>query len=250
MRNDYFNYKELASKHVPDSDGFLTDYTLYQYTPDDGDVIYFCVFGDKDMYRPISTDDIDYADFETENYDEAVEWFESYRGFEDDDDVYASKKIAKRKSAIVATSRAEHDKHEQDVLRVLKAHGYDINSPRVMSYANYAAEMIDNADDPDSYTAEEWYKDTLENYFEELAALSSSAQIAEIKEYVRSKVHEIFLDAIESADDNLAWRIHEAVPEYDVDWCSDFVAPREEYARNNAINRLVDATVDILFGES
>ena len=63
------SWKELASKSVEDSDGFLTDYTLYT----DGEH-YICVFGDKDVYGP----DIDYADYETESKEDAYDWFEGY----------------------------------------------------------------------------------------------------------------------------------------------------------------------------
>ena len=63
------SWKELASKSVEDSDGFLTDYTLYT----DGEH-YICMFGDKDIYKP----DIDYADYETESKEDAYDWFESY----------------------------------------------------------------------------------------------------------------------------------------------------------------------------
>lgn len=69
-------WTELASKQVPDSDGFLTDYTLYT----DG-VNFICMFGDTDLYEP----SYDYADFDTVDEEEAWEWFNNYTGFEDDD---------------------------------------------------------------------------------------------------------------------------------------------------------------------
>ena len=74
----------LATKDVTDSDGFVTDYSLYR-NRDTG--LYVCIFGDKDLYRPGET----YYDFETENEQEAWEWFDSYNGFEDDeDDIYGA----------------------------------------------------------------------------------------------------------------------------------------------------------------
>ena len=82
-------YVELDSKSVLDSDGFYTDYTLYQCEDEYGNLLYVCVFGDKELYTP---EDSEY-DFESESEDEAYEWFESYEGFEDDDDVYSSSKI-------------------------------------------------------------------------------------------------------------------------------------------------------------
>lgn len=74
---DYSNWVELASKSVEDSNGFLTDYTLYT----NGET-YVCIFGDKELYTP----DTDDADFETENEQDAWDWFNSYNGFADDDD--------------------------------------------------------------------------------------------------------------------------------------------------------------------
>lgn len=69
IKSNYGDWVELRSKSVMDSDGFLTDYTLYT----DGKR-YICVFGDKDVYGP----DIDYADYETESKEDAYDWFESY----------------------------------------------------------------------------------------------------------------------------------------------------------------------------
>lgn len=70
---------ELASKQVIDSDGFYTDYTMY--TNDEGDK-FICMFGDKDMYEP----DEAYADWEGDSEAEAYEWFNSYKGFDDEED--------------------------------------------------------------------------------------------------------------------------------------------------------------------
>lgn len=86
--NDYINsayeydvsdWRELASKSVEDSDGFNTDYTLYT----NGET-YICMFGDKDLYEP----DEAYADYETENEQDAWDWFNSYTGFADEEDEY------------------------------------------------------------------------------------------------------------------------------------------------------------------
>lgn len=72
---------KLNRKPVLDSDGFYTDYTLYTNGHE-----YICMFGDEDLYGP----DPDYADFSTDSEQEAMEWFDSYEGFEDeeDDDIY------------------------------------------------------------------------------------------------------------------------------------------------------------------
>ena len=71
-------YKYIRSKMVYDADGYTTEYTLYSTA--DGSR-YFCMFGDSDIYDP----DPDYADWEGESYQEAIEWFDNYEGYNDDD---------------------------------------------------------------------------------------------------------------------------------------------------------------------
>lgn len=72
------NFKFIDSKDVPDSDGFITDYTLY-YLPDEKK--YVAIFGDSDLYDPSNTE----PDFETDSETEAREWFDSYEGLVDED---------------------------------------------------------------------------------------------------------------------------------------------------------------------
>ena len=72
-------YEFLKRKEVYDSDGFTTDYVLY-YDRKSGK--YFTMFGDMDLYEP----DIEYADADFGSYEEAKEWFDSYSGFEDEDE--------------------------------------------------------------------------------------------------------------------------------------------------------------------
>lgn len=95
-------YVEVDSKTVPDSDGFMTDYTMYhKYTttnkeffdfiktykeggyPDEWSDGYVFVLGDKELYSPYESDDFDY---ECESKQEAYEWFDDYNGFEDEDE--------------------------------------------------------------------------------------------------------------------------------------------------------------------
>lgn len=71
----------VKSKEVKDSDGFLTDYTMYKNQ--DGSK-YIFMLGDKDYEEP----DESYADWEAETEKEANEWFDSYTGFEDEEDDY------------------------------------------------------------------------------------------------------------------------------------------------------------------
>lgn len=72
-------YTEITSKQVTDSDGFMTDYTMYQNV-NTGEYVF--VFGDKDVYSP----DDGYFDYECETKEEAEEWFNTYNGFTDEDD--------------------------------------------------------------------------------------------------------------------------------------------------------------------
>lgn len=74
-------FAEIASKSVTDSDGFLTDYTMYRDTST-GEYVF--VFGDKDVYGPQDGN----FDWSCETEEETWEWFNSYRGFDDDDDGY------------------------------------------------------------------------------------------------------------------------------------------------------------------
>lgn len=65
----------IDTKSVLDSDGFQTDYAWYT----DGEKHIF-MFGDTDITEP----DPDYSDWECDSETEAKEWFDSYRGFDDD----------------------------------------------------------------------------------------------------------------------------------------------------------------------
>lgn len=71
------NWELVSVKSVRDLDGFTTDYAWYT----NGDKHIF-MFGDSDLVEP----DEDYADWECETEAEAEEWFNSYEGFEDEED--------------------------------------------------------------------------------------------------------------------------------------------------------------------
>lgn len=80
---DYDDYlqetaREIATKQVRDSDGFWTDYTLYEML--DGG--YGCIFGDKDVYTPETS----YWDETFDSREEAINWFDNYTGFDDEED--------------------------------------------------------------------------------------------------------------------------------------------------------------------
>lgn len=79
INNGDEHYEEVATKEVRDADGFLTDYTMYH---DLWEHKYIFMFGDKDITEPGE----DYADYECETREEADEWFESFNGFEDEEE--------------------------------------------------------------------------------------------------------------------------------------------------------------------
>lgn len=83
--DDDSEWEELRTKDVLDTDGMLTDYTLYVNSDRSR---YICMFGDKDIYEP----DPDYADWEGDSQEEAYEWFDNYSvGDEEyDDDIYGA----------------------------------------------------------------------------------------------------------------------------------------------------------------
>ena len=72
-------WEEIASKSVEDSDGFMTDYTMYRNI-NTGEYVF--VFGDKDIYRPEDGN----FDWECETEEEAKEWFDNYSGFAVEDE--------------------------------------------------------------------------------------------------------------------------------------------------------------------
>lgn len=128
--DDYVDdWRELASKSVEDSDGFNTDYTLYT----NGET-YICMFGDKDLYEP----DEAYADYETENEQDAWEWFNSYAGFadeEDEYDVYGSEDLEKNADSDDALWDVIDD--EEFEFRGVQDVGYD-NDGNIMVIFNHA----------------------------------------------------------------------------------------------------------------
>lgn len=77
---DSGDWELVKSKSVYDSDGFLTEYSMW-YNKDTG--AYNFIFGDSDIYTP------DTADFDWEDiYDKdlADEWFDNYDGFGEEDE--------------------------------------------------------------------------------------------------------------------------------------------------------------------
>lgn len=69
-------YELIERKSIKDSDGFMTEYSMY-FDHEEGRYVF--VYGDSDIYYPEDED----FDYECEDINEAYEWFESYNGFED-----------------------------------------------------------------------------------------------------------------------------------------------------------------------
>lgn len=72
------DWKLVDRKTVYDSDGFTTDYSWYV----DKNGHHVFVFGDSDLYRP---EDGEY-DWEEDNEEVAKEWFDNYKGFEEEEE--------------------------------------------------------------------------------------------------------------------------------------------------------------------
>ena len=72
-------WERLITKPVNDSDGFTTDYSMWY---NKGEKRWVFIFGDSDVYDPTNTD----PDWETEDPEEARQWFLDYKGFEDTDE--------------------------------------------------------------------------------------------------------------------------------------------------------------------
>ena len=73
------HFEKIASKEVTDSDGFITEYTWYKDLLTGKHVM---VFGDSDIYLP----EDHYYDAEFDTEEEAKEWFDSYTGFDDEEE--------------------------------------------------------------------------------------------------------------------------------------------------------------------
>lgn len=103
---------KLNRKYVLDSDGFYTDYTLYTNGHE-----YICMFGDEDIYGP----DPDYADFSTDSEEEAMEWFDSYEGMDETDEIYSSEQPDDIMQTII---NAIHG--DKNSIHYLKSNGYRV----------------------------------------------------------------------------------------------------------------------------
>lgn len=109
----YGEWEEVKSKSVPDSDGSMTDYTWYKGKDEEGNELHIFMFGDKDVYTP----DRDYADWESESYENAEEWFDNYRGFEEEEDHYTEALALKESDDRLKIDKDDEEDAVSDVLK-------------------------------------------------------------------------------------------------------------------------------------
>ena len=100
-------WEYYGKKSVMDSDGFWTDYTMWHNLADD---TWACFFGDSDIYTPENSD----PDAEFDTQEECQEWFDDYKGFEEDewyeDDIEESQNI--NSNSLADLFERVHDKDE------------------------------------------------------------------------------------------------------------------------------------------
>lgn len=98
---DIDSYELIAKKDVEDTDGFSTEYAIYQIILEDGSIEYECYFGDSDIYGPWNGDGLD---FESDSNDEAVDWYNSY---ESEDVTTSTITSARNDSKILTTEEID-----------------------------------------------------------------------------------------------------------------------------------------------
>lgn len=135
---DDSEWEELRTKDIVDTDGMLTDYTLY--VNHDG-TRYICMYGDKDIYEP----DPDYADWEGDSQEEAYEWFDSYNPeYDEDDDIYGADAVDSNEVTLAGERNYDG------------AHAFLLQSPVFddYSYINKMRELLPNRIDSTGYSDE------------------------------------------------------------------------------------------------
>lgn len=181
-------FEKIASKQVPDSDGFYTDYTMYQNL-ETGEFVF--VFGDDDYYSP---EDGNY-DYECDSEEEAWEWYNSYNGFDDEDDIYSSTKV-------VASEE-------------LTPEGF---------YKFFSVSAEPELMDKAAKILYEWYSNEGEEYMPEYADILDMCDAADDETEKR-----IVLEAMGEEtygwdgedDDVIQWFDDASVPVMDADWTAD-----------------------------
>ena len=135
---DDSEWEELRTKDIVDTDGMLTDYTLY--VNHDG-TQYICMYGDKDIYEP----DPDYADWEGSSQEEAYEWFDNYNPeYDEDDDIYGADAVDSNEVTLAGERNYDG------------SHAFLLQSPVFddYSYINKMRELLPNRIDSTGYSDE------------------------------------------------------------------------------------------------
>ena len=170
-RDNESAWEHLRTKSVMDSDGFYTEYSLYKKR---GEEYYICVFGDRDFYPP----DYGTADAEFDSLEEAEEWFDSYNGFADDEDLMCSVKIDagwfadKHRRASEVRTRDDLDSLMDDLVKT--------NQKR---WGQYSQLMTDDPDSPAHVGRK--ISEGLEKMWRDTHAVTSSAIQAAKKRVAR-----------------------------------------------------------------
>lgn len=151
--NADFEAKEIDSKSVMDSDGFYTDYTLYEMPNGK----YKAVFGDKEVYGA----DAD-ADMEFDTKKEAQDWFRNYKGFDDEEDKLEAlnKQADEYATSGLKTQKSINAEPKIDFKQWMKDNNvdYDDYTDYVERRSKINPDNYDNFDDYDEAIRKEYLK--------------------------------------------------------------------------------------------
>lgn len=160
-------------------------------------------------------EELEYQDFEDE--EEADYWLGEMYDLMDNSDVFLGLEESLKEDTILNPGGRYQPKYEKEIEQRLRGFlfnkGYDTDSEEVKNYITAAAELIGYS--PDEYSVEEWYKDTLENYPEDLAALpkvrESLGEAVDLSQYsdgyveIRDGEPTFVYDTLSAAKDGMYW---------------------------------------------
>lgn len=243
-----YEYTELDSKSVLDSDGFYTDYTLYQCEDSEGNITYVCIFGDNELYTPDNSD----PDFETEDEDEAYEWFESY-GESDEDDIYECQDIqSSEESKYTATDIVQDMHNKYPKFNFIEEESFpEIDGPgKIRLYfdgSQWPVDMEECTDYLKSKGLEVYW-----NHYKICVVADEDEDIEECEDMKKTitsatedkDLRNRLIDALDtqmiSFEEGIIPAIQKYVPEYDREWCAEDTQFAYEDAREQFINSMVD----------
>lgn len=186
-------YEFIDRKSVEDSDGFMTDYSMYHDVANDK---YVFVFGDSDIYSPEDGD----FDWECETEEEARQWFNSYDGFadENDDDSWVVDEDFSKDDL----EKAKKDPKVKDYI-IKTLNGQEVDEPESIKNpeeVNIKGKILDEENEPEKYTIIQDDEQEMVNFigetqvpystYEEAVAnlktdFPMSSFVEEIREYLR-----------------------------------------------------------------